>query len=736
MAYRRRHTTLTALGSRSLDHNKPSSPLKPETHKALVIIGLLIVFFLVSLSLADSAGSIGIYLSMGLAYAFGASAYVLPFVLTMGVIACFRSDPPYPPFIQLIATPLFYVLAVVSFGLSSHGGTLGNYLAHPLLTYLGGLASYVLLFILALGAFFLSLELELSLILHTLTWTAILVKNIVMTLVRLNKRLFSKRESMDMENPEFASRSILGGNDEEIMEEIEQEEIAEGTGSTKGTILEKVLPKKRVRIKLEVPIDLLSNVRDEPLSGDIKAGQEKIARTLEQFGIDVEMGAVNVGPTVTQYTLKPSEGVKLSRIVALQNDLSLALAAHPIRIEAPIPGKSLVGIEVPNETVATVTLRDLLTHPQFKNRSSNITIPLGKDVAGNPYYADLGRMPHLLIAGATGSGKSVAINSLIISFIYQNTPDTLKFILVDPKRVEMGMYNNIPYLLTPVIHDAKKTISALRWGISEMERRYQLLSHHQKRNFDSYNATAEEKLPYIVFIIDELADLMSIAPQEVESAIIRLAQLSRAVGIHLVLATQRPSVNVITGLIKANIPSRIAFSVASLVDSRTILDASGAEKLLGRGDMLYISAELSKPKRVQGGYLSDNEIEKVTDFLHSVQKAEFSDDLDPLLVEEETHFSYHGGSDNDDSLYEEAKEVVVHAQKASASLLQRRLRVGYARAARLLDLLEEQHIIGPAEGSKPREVLLPKETDEEYISDTIISDIPDAGGETEEDPRG
>jgi S-DNA-T family DNA segregation ATPase FtsK/SpoIIIE len=465
------------------------------------------------------------------------------------------------------------------------------------------------------------------------------------------------------------------------------------------------LKPQRRRMVQELSLDLLEDRVGKPTSGDIQANQEKIQKTLQNFGIDVEMGTVNVGPTVTQYTLAPAEGVKLASITALSNDLALALAAHPIRIEAPIPGKSLVGIEVPNQAVATVGLKEILSSEAFKKRASNLTISVGKDVAGGAFVADIDRMPHLLIAGSTGSGKSVCINTIIVSLLYTNSPDDLKLILVDPKRVELTPYNDIPHLLTPVITDTTNTINALKWVVAEMDRRYLVLNQAAKRNLASYNQSAEDKLPYLLVVIDELADLMAVAAADVETAIIRLAQMARAVGIHLVVATQRPSVDVITGLIKANITSRIAFAVASGTDSRTILDTSGAEKLLGRGDCLFVSAELSKPKRLQGAFISDAEIERVTAAL----KQEAQPDYNPEVVVKRGGSSVVGGSsadDSDDELLGEAKAEVVRAGKASASLLQRRLRVGYARAARLLDLLEERGIIGPGDGAKPRDVLV------------------------------
>lgn len=477
-------------------------------------------------------------------------------------------------------------------------------------------------------------------------------------------------------------------------------------GKQEEEMQQQKLVSKKTYKKVDLPIELLDVNGSKPTSGDIHQSKEMIRRTLENFSIDVEMGEVNVGPTVTQYTLKPAEGIKLSQITTLHNDLALSLAAHPIRIEAPIPGKALVGIEVPNQKVATVRIREILESPQFKKRTSNLILTLGKDVSGQAWLADLARMPHLLIAGSTGSGKTICINAIITGLLYQNTPEQLKFIMIDPKRVELPIYNGIEHLITPVITEVKKTVNALRWAIFEMERRFEVLSQSHKRDIDSYNRELNEKMPYIIIIIDELADLMAASCAEIEAAIIRLAQMARAVGIHLILATQRPSVNVITGLIKANISARIAFSVASLVDSRTILDNAGAEKLLGRGDMLFLSAEISKPKRLQGAFISDGEIKRITRFLKD--QVEGIVEYDEVVVESKHKIEGMASGDmeeEDEELLEEAKRIIIEANRASTSLLQRRLKIGYSRAARIIDILEEQGVVGPAEGSKPREVI-------------------------------
>jgi len=544
------------------------------------------------------------------------------------------------------------------------------------------------------------------------------------------KRAYDQDEE-EADAPEEVEETEEAAEEEEASGEETTEEKKEG-----GAEPEPITTPKRFRRSIQIPLDLLEAATEKPTADDVDVVREKIAKTFGTFGIQVVMDEVNVGPTVTQYTLRPPAGVKLSRLTGLANELALSLAAHPLRMEAPIPGKSLVGIEIPNQVSAKVKLKDILVSGSFKKRSSNLSICIGKDVAGKAWVADLSKMPHLLIAGSTGSGKSVAINSIIISLLYQNSPDDLKIVLVDPKKVELTSYNDIPYLLTPVITDVKKTVNALKWVVSEMERRYQLLSTRGKRNIEAYNAAnKKDSIPYIVFIIDELADLMSVAAHEVEAAIVRLAQMARAVGIHLVLATQRPSVNVITGLIKANIPSRMAFAVPSQIDSRTILDTAGAEKLLGRGDMLYTASDANKPRRLQGAFLEDEEIERVVSFLKEQGEAEYHDEV---TEKQQTGpgASAGGDTDADDDLYYDAKEEVMRAGKASASLLQRRLRIGYARAARLLDILEAEGVIGPADGAKPREVFTGSDTQGEEVYGDYAEGQDEPAGHEEEGSAG
>lgn len=459
------------------------------------------------------------------------------------------------------------------------------------------------------------------------------------------------------------------------------------------------------------PYNLLDENGGKPADrGDIKQNAEVIERTLDSFGITARVNEVNLGPAVTQYALEIAMGTKLSKITALSNDLALALAAPTgqIRIEAPIPGRSLVGVEIPNRSLELVTLKRILTSEKMKKTSSRLSFGLGLDVSGTPLVADLDRMPHLLIAGATGSGKSVCINAIVCSYLFRASPQEIRLILVDPKRVEMVAYNGIPHLMTPVIVDIDQTLSALKWAIGEMDRRYKLFASVGVRNINAYNeASGFQALPYLIILIDELADLMAFAPAEFEDSITRLAQMSRATGIHLILATQRPSIEVITGLIKANIPARMAFAVSSQVDSRVILDTPGAEKLLGRGDMLFLPPDQAKPSRIQGTYVSDQEINRVVVYLKQASgPVEYAAEVtEKYAGAVSSTLTPLGNLTEKDAFFEEAAKIVCRADKASSSLLQRRLKIGYARAARILDQLEANGIVGPADGSKPREVL-------------------------------
>lgn len=470
------------------------------------------------------------------------------------------------------------------------------------------------------------------------------------------------------------------------------------------------------------PIDLLKAPKHNSQQADKKNIYEnarKLEKTFQSFGVKAKVTQVHLGPAVTKYEVYPDVGVKVSKIVNLSDDLALALAAKDIRIEAPIPGKSAVGIEVPNSEVAMVSLREVLESKANDRPDAKLLIGLGRDISGDAVLAELNKMPHLLVAGSTGSGKSVCINGIITSILMRAKPHEVKLMMIDPKMVELTVYNGVPHLLAPVVTDPKKASQALKKVVNEMERRYEHFSHTGTRNIEGYNEiirrnnleseTKQPELPYIVVIVDELADLMMVASSDVEDSITRLSQMARAAGIHLIIATQRPSVDVITGVIKANIPSRIAFSVSSQTDSRTILDMGGAEKLLGRGDMLFLPVGASKPVRVQGAFLSDEEVEKTVDFVIAQQKAQYQEDMIPTETVE-------APSEVQDDLYEEAVQLVVDMQTASVSLLQRRFRIGYTRAARLIDAMEERGVVGPYEGSKPREVLLSKESHDELTS--------------------
>lgn len=459
------------------------------------------------------------------------------------------------------------------------------------------------------------------------------------------------------------------------------------------------------------PTNLLTNLKTGTVDrGNVKENANIIEKTLESFGITAHVTEVNPGPAVTQYALQVPLGTKLSKITGLGQDLALALAAPTgqIRIEAPIPGRSLVGIEVPNTTQEVVGLRQILEAKEMKDNQSKMTVALGRDVSGGPKVLDITKMPHLLIAGATGTGKSVCINNIICSLLFRATPTEVKFILVDPKRVELTQYNGIPHLLTPVIVDVEKVPSALKWAIETMKDRYKLFAEVGARNIESYNQSmGYQALPYIIILIDELADIMLMAPRQIEESICRLAQMARATGIHLIVATQRPSVDVITGLIKANIPARIAFAVSSMVDSRVIIDGPGAEKLLGRGDMLYIPPDQAKAQRIQGTWVKDEEIHGLLDFVRNQGIApEYTEEITSMTVSSDGTVIAGDGSEGKDNMFDEALRLIVNENKASASLIQRKLSVGYARAARILDQLEQAGLIGAADGAKPRDIRL------------------------------
>lgn len=549
---------------------------------------------------------------------------------------------------------------------------------------------------------------------------------------------------------EEADLGELNFNDEETTKETPKDniQISLFNNKTPKKPQEKVDLKDVDSIKEEIgapvnkslyefpPLQLL---KDNPFAGVrsskefLQKNAEKLERTLESFGVQAKVVNISYGPTVTRYELQPEQGVKVSKIVNLSDDIALNLAASGIRMEAPIPGKSLIGIEVPNKEVSTVNVKEVIDTVDFMKFPSKIAFALGKDISGETIIADIARMPHMLISGSTGSGKSVCINTLITSILYKAHPNEVKLLMIDPKVVELKVYNGIPHLLIPVVTDPKKAAGALYWAVQEMSERYQLFANANVRDLAGYNKFAEgenlNKLPQIVIIVDELADLMQVAAKEVEDAICRLAQMARAAGIHLILATQRPSVDVITGIIKANVPSRIAFAVSSGVDSRTIIDMNGAEKLVGKGDMLYYPVGMPKPIRVQGAFISDKEVERVVEFLKASQKVNYDKNImDQISKDTKSNGDKESQEDSDyDSLFEEALELVIEKEKASASMIQRRFRVGYNRAARIIDQLHEAGYIGPEEGSKPRRVNL---TMEDYYR--LKHESPEANDSMEE----
>ena len=702
MAKRKKLKKPTLISSK-----KPLFDLEDQTKKAILAILFFSFAMIIFLSIWHKAGPFGEIIFKGFNYLFGWGYFVLPAVFLMMAFEFLKSKRKHIYFVTILGAGLFFISILGILEISSennYAGLAGYAVAISLNKIFGFWASLVFL----MSFIFISLLMTLDIPLRIGKYEE-------------DEEDEENYQEESIEQPVVVNQAIAPTKKEERSSSVATAyaEASAGKKATESKDEEEFkIPKIAFGIYNPPVVDLLERIESRPLSGDIKANANIIKRTLQHFGIDVEMSEVNVGPTVTQYTLRPAQGVKLSKIVTLHNDLALALAAHPLRIEAPIPGKALVGIEVPNKSIALVRLGSLLDSDNFK-KLGFLNFALGRDVSGAPIFSDLSKMPHLLIAGATGSGKSVCIHSLITSLIWRNGPSQLKFILIDPKRVELAYYRDLPHLLTPVVSDGKKSINALRWAVGEMERRYETLSEYNARDIAGFNSQVLKKkeenlfMPYLVIIIDELADLMASNGREVEGTIIRLAQMARAVGIHLVVSTQRPSVEVLTGLIKANITSRVALQVPSQVDSRTILDMSGAEKLLGNGDMLYLSGDSSKPRRLQGVYVSEKEIKRVVEYIaeknltaavseSEIDNRDISDgDLSAGIDSFNDDFS-------DDELFASAKEVIFAAKKASASLLQRRLRVGYARAARLLDIFEERGLIGPGDGAKPREVFLEK----------------------------
>lgn len=705
----------------SAKSNYPREPrIKEETkHGILAVLSfaLTIFFLLASFNIAGKAGDFGYNILSGL---FGAGYYLVPTIFFLLGISFLKAVKPNFFIIRMIGGLVFFIASLGILAITfpnNAGGWVGELIAKPAISFFDYYFSLV---------FFGALDLISALVIFD-------------TKLTLELRLFwwkFGRGADDTDDNFVENEGLAAGQVQIKSEEGSAEttspnrEVKIKTGEDLGMFngLMNFGRKKDFNAFVPPPLSLLNQDSGKPGVGDVKSNSNIIKRTLQNFGINVEMDEITIGPSVTRYALKPAEGIKLSRIVALQNDLSLALAAHPLRLEAPIPGKSLVGIEIPNKIKSTVGLATLLGSRDFGESAHPLYVSLGKGISGIPHFANLAKAPHMLIAGATGSGKSVTIHTIITSLLYRNSSERLRMIMVDPKRVELTVYNGIPHLLTPVITDAKKTILALRWAAKEMDRRYDILEASAVRDIQSYHKNIVEKdqakdlknengegglseveqMPYIVIIIDELADIMTAYPRELEAAIVRLAQMSRAVGIHLVLSTQRPSVEVITGLIKANIPSRVALQVASQIDSRTILDMAGAEKLLGAGDMLYLSGEMSKPIRIQSAFITETELKNVVKYLKDNYAEEAPSELN-FAGEEKSNSLYSTALDSmdggdDDQLYEDAREAVIQAGKASASYLQRKLKVGYARAARLLDMLEERNVIGPGDGAKPRDV--------------------------------
>jgi S-DNA-T family DNA segregation ATPase FtsK/SpoIIIE len=689
--------------------------LHPEAQRSVWGIVLLALSLIMLLGAFGWAGSVGDFFYEIMQKILGIGFFLIPIILIVVAVLFLTSQDEHSLYkTSLIGGGLLLLSGLGIFQLineeAKYGGYVGWIVGMPLIKLFGYAASWIFLVAVAIVSLIIIFNISIA-----RAWNDYKKKD---------DAILESAEELELNQSEKSRNGVQ----QEESDNLSSKETSKDLQKTRLVQEEKNLEGKKNR-KLYAsfasnyplpPLNLLEEDKETPSSGDTKAYSNIIKRTLETFGLAVEMAEINVGPTVTQYTLKPAQGVKLSKITSLQNDLALALAAHPIRIEAPIPGRSLVGIEVPNKSVARVRARNLLAEKTFFEHSSSLLFALGRDVMGGAVYANLAKMPHLLIAGATGSGKSVALHVIINSLLYRNSPRTLRFLIIDPKRVEMSAYKDLPHLLAPVVIEREKAIQSLRWAVKEMERRYEVLSEAGNRDIDSYNSQiinsgddASLVLPYLVIVIDELADLIMSFPREVEGSIVRLAQMSRAVGIHLIISTQRPSVEIITGLIKANITSRIALQVATQVDSRTILDISGAEKLLGNGDMLYLAGDTSKPRRIQGAFISDEEVKRVVDYWKSSAK-KMKDELGEQIDFEEQKNQGEINFDDmsgefDDELFEDARDVVIKAGKASTSLLQRRLRIGYARAARLIDLLEEQGIVGPGEGAKPRRILVGRE---------------------------
>ncbi len=696
--------------------------LSPQTKQgigAVFFVVLALFFILSSLGIAGVAGG---YTHAALTSLFGYGFVLAPVVCFLLVFIFLKPrDDNHVSVSKLFGTAVFFIAALGLLSLYDipAGGFIGTYTLWPLHTLFGDVVAGIFLSALLLVGMFL--------IFNTNLLTVFSRKK-----VEPEADEATALESLTIAGATVGADETTGTSEAQNTDEADQQPkrtISERMGLSRGSKTDFVVT-SFVGHYDPPPLSLLNRGKGKPDTGDIKANSATIWRTLKKFNIPVVMDEVTVGSTVTRYAIKPAEGVKLEKIVGLQTTLEFALAASPVRIEAPIPGKSLVGIEIPNKQRRIIGLASIFSQAEFIDSPKPLLVALGEDIAGKAEFVNIARMPHGLIAGATGAGKSVAIHNVIISLLFRNSPEQLRFIFVDPKRVELTFYNGIPHLLAPVIMDAKTVIRALSWAIKEMDRRLNLLHEHKVQNIASYHDTIyqpakkkyeaagspeedrsllPEPLPYIVIIIDELADLMQAYPKELEACIVRLAQMSRAVGIHLILSTQRPSVNVITGTIKANIPTRIALQVVSQIDSRTILDQAGAEKLLGKGDMLFMSPESPKPKRVQSAFVTEDEVKRVVDYLKNHSGAHELDSIDLNADAKNSGVDVFGDvsndDDDDDDLYDDARHAVMEAGEASTSYLQRKLKIGYSRAARLIDMMEERGLVGPKNGSKAREIL-------------------------------